>query len=82
MTTLAYTPFLQPLPLHDWWWFTLIPMAWFISMAYKGVRLREPTARLYWRAVAIMTVQIVLGLVALAIGLYVFTDFLVPWYEG
>lgn len=79
---LAYTPFLQPLNLHESWWFTLIPVAWFLAMAYKGVRLRELSSRVYWRAVAVMSAQIVVGLVGLAAGLYAFIEWIVPRFQG
>jgi len=79
---LGYTPFLQPLDLHDAWWFLLLPMALFISMAYKGVRMRDLSARGYWRGVLVMWSQIVLALVALAIGLWVFVEHVVAWFQS
>lgn len=79
---LGYTPFLQPLDVHDQWWFLLLPMALFISMAYKGVRMRDLSARAYWRAVLVMCGQIVLALVALAIGLWVFVEHVVAWFQS
>jgi hypothetical protein len=78
---IAYTPFLQPLNVHDVWWFMLIPMALFMSMAYKGVRLRELSARWYWRSVLVMTAQVVLALVALAVGMWIAVEHVVPWFQ-
>jgi len=71
---LAYTPLLTPLDLHDSWWFTLGPLALGISIAYKAVRMRDLTG--FWRAVAIMTVQIIGGMVALAVLAFVIVEVL------
>lgn len=79
---LAYVPFLQPLNIHDAWWFTLLPMAFFISLAYKGVRLKSLEARSFWRAVAVMSAQIVVALVALAVGLWLFVEHVVPYFSS
>lgn len=79
---LAYVPFLQPLDLHDAWWFTLLPMAFFIALAYKGVRMKRLDTRPFWRAVAVMGAQIVLALIALALGLYLFVEFIVPSFSS
>lgn len=61
--------FIDPLDLHTAWWVLIVPMAFFISMAYKAVRLA--TLEKYWSQVAMMTVQIILGLGALAVGFFV-----------
>lgn len=71
---IAYTPFLTPLDLHDHWWFTLIPLALGISIAYKAVRMKDLTR--FWRAVAVMTVQIIGGMVALAVVTFVIVEVL------
>lgn len=75
--SLAWTPFLEPIDLHQLWWLTLIPLALFVSMAYKAVRL--PDLDEYWRAVAIMTTQIVLAMIALAAALHILIEFIVPF---
>ncbi len=82
MDTLAYTPFLQPLNIHDAWWFAVIPMALFISMAYKGVRLRDISARPYWRNVLVMSAQVVLALIALGAGMFIVVEKIVPALQG
>ncbi|MEM8834291.1 MAG: hypothetical protein AAGD00_00590 [Planctomycetota bacterium] len=71
-TLLAYTPFLDPLPLHDWWWWTIIPMAFGVSVAYKAVRLAD--LRDFWRQALVMTVQIVGTLIGLAAGAFVLIE--------
>jgi hypothetical protein len=76
-----YRPFLDPISLavpqlHDWWWLTLIPIALFVSMAYKGVRLQ--TLEQYWKQVIVMMLQIILAMIGLAIGLYLLIELVVP----
>lgn len=73
---IAWRPFLEPLDLHTLWWLTLIPMALFVAMAYKAVRLPELDD--YWRSVAVMTAQIVLAMIALAAALHLIIEFAVP----
>lgn len=75
MTLLAYTPFLDPLDLHDAWWLTLAPLALGISIAYKATRMRDLAG--YWRAVLVMTIQVLLGMVALAAGAFVLIEVIV-----
>lgn len=64
-----WRPFLDPLNAHAYWYALLIPISFFISVAYKAVRLKTLTG--YWTAVVVMTVQIVLGMIALAAAFYV-----------
>jgi hypothetical protein len=73
---LAYTPFLDPLNLHDHWWFTLIPLALGISMAYKAVRLHD--LRHFWKQSLVMTVQVILGMVGLAAVVFIVVELIVP----
>ncbi len=60
-TLLAYRPFLDPIDLHRYWFVLIFPMAFFIALAYKAVRV--PDLRTMPREVAVMTIQIVLGMV-------------------
>ncbi len=71
-----YRPFLQPMSIHDEGWFTLIPLALLISIAYKAVRVR--TVHGFPRSVLMMTVQIVVAMIALALGQHVFVEWIVP----
>jgi hypothetical protein len=73
---LAWRPFLDPLHLHAYWWAFLLPLALGISIAYKAVRTFD--MRDYWREVAVMTAQIVLAMILLGIGMFIFVDFLLP----
>jgi len=70
--SLAIRPFLDPLNVHDVWWLFLLPMALGISVVYKAVRLT--TLERYWLQVFIMTAQIILGMLALAIASYLFVE--------
>jgi hypothetical protein len=77
MSLAAYIPFITPIhALHEWWYLLLAPLAFGIAMIYKALRL--PTLRQYWRSVAIMTAQIVLAMIALAIALTILVQVVVP----
>lgn len=78
--TLAYTPFLDPLNLHDAWWLTLVPLALGISVVYKAVRLRDLKG--YWGQVFMMTVQIVLGIIGISAALFLLSEVLIPLVEN
>ncbi|MFT3687037.1 MAG: hypothetical protein QM783_19300 [Phycisphaerales bacterium] len=63
-----WRPFLDPINAHSFWYLLLIPISFFIAVAYKAVRVKTLTG--YWTAVVVMTVQIVLGMIALAVVFY------------
>ncbi len=75
-------PFIDPMDLHEWWWWTLAPMAVLISVAYKAVRTEQGSATFAWpryaRGVALMSAQIVLGMMLLAVALHVLIEIAVP----
>ena len=74
---LAWTPFIQPAPAVDrWWWLLVIPMALGVALAYKATRSAD-VAQLP-RDVLRMTVQIVLAMVGIALFLYLLVIVLVP----
>jgi hypothetical protein len=77
MTSLAYVPFVQPLnALQEWWYLLLIPLAFGIAVIYKALRLRRLDH--FWRHVAVMTTQIVLAMIALAVCLAILIQLLIP----
>jgi hypothetical protein len=89
MTTLAHTPFIDPLPAHGLWFVLLIPVAIGISITWKAIRTPDlppapPTnqAQFPLRAVllqsAFMTAQIVLGMIALGALSYLAVQYVVP----
>lgn len=71
-----YTPFLDPLDLQRGWWALLVPLAVLISIAWKAVRVSS--FRAFWRPVLVMSTQIVLAMVGLAVGAYVVVEVIVP----
>lgn len=74
--TLAWRPFLDPMDLQANWYWLLIPTAFFLSMAYRAIRL--PTLRRFWPATIAMTLQIVVAIVALGAASYAFIEWLLP----
>jgi hypothetical protein len=80
---LGYRPFLDPLNLHDVWWLLLVPLSLGIAVVYKAVRMRTIEWRAYWGQVALMTGQIVVGMLALAAFAYllvmVYVRFIAEW---
>ena len=74
---LAYIPFLEPLHAAQTWWYLLvIPLTFGISVIYKALRMSRIVS--FWREVAVMTMQILVAMVALALGLAVVVQFVVP----
>lgn len=76
MITLAYRPLIDPLNVHATWWLLLLPLALLVAIAYKAVRAERFDG--YWRDVAVMTGQIVLGMIALGAAFYVVVEWLAP----
>lgn len=79
-TILAYTPFLDPLNLHNAWWLTLVPLAFGIAVVYKAIRVKSFKG--YWAQVLMMTVQIILGIIAISAGLFLLTEVFIPLVES
>ena len=78
MMHLAYIPFLTPInAFHDWWFLLLPLLALGIAMIYKAIYL--PTLEQYWRKVGVMTLQIVIGIIGLAILLTLVVQIGIPW---
>ena len=74
---LAWIPFLEPMnAMQSVWYVFIIPMAFGISVVYRS--LRESTYTTYWRSVALMTTQIVLGIAAIAVALGIFVQVVIP----
>jgi hypothetical protein len=73
---LAYTPFLDPLDIEAVWYFTLIPLAFFVALAYKAVRVQ--TFDHFWRNVLVMTAQITLGVAGLGFLLFLLLTQIMP----
>ena len=76
-TLLAYIPFLHPIAVfHDWWYVLILPLSFGISIIYKALRLDELTR--FWREVSIMTLQIILGMIGLALVLMILVQLVIP----
>jgi hypothetical protein len=74
---LAWIPFVEPLnALQDIWYLLLLPLSFGLAMIYKAMRV--PDLSRYWREVALMTVQIMLGMIGLAIALVILVQLLIP----
>lgn len=71
----GYTPFVDPIDLHDSWWFTIVPLAFGISLAYKSVRL-DDLSRI-WSQTLLMTAQMVAGMIGLAVAAYLIVEVIV-----
>ena len=76
--SLAYTPFIDPVNIfHEWWYLLIIPLAFGISVIYRALKM--PSLDRYWKAVMTLTMQIVVAMVAMAIGLVVLVQVVIPW---
>lgn len=74
---LGYVPFITPIAFfHDWWYLLLPVIAFGIAIIYKAMYL--PSLDGFWRKVGIMTLQIVLGIVGLAILLTIVVQLVIP----
>lgn len=78
---LAYVPFLDPMPgVTHFWWILIVPLAFGVAMSWKAVRGPSLAKGLgvYWKAVATMTVQVVLAVAGIAAGLFILVQWLLP----
>jgi hypothetical protein len=41
LTTLGWVPFVQPLPVHDYWLVLLLPLAFGVALVYKALKLPD-----------------------------------------
>jgi hypothetical protein len=73
----AYIPFLEPLQAAQGWWYLLVvPLAFGISVIYKALRVSR--LETFWRQVAMMTTQILIAMVALALALAILVEVVIP----
>jgi len=71
---LAYRPILEPLPLADYWMAMAIPLAMAVAAVYKAIRLHD-LSRLPIQ-IARLTFQIIILMIAAAVLLKWFTDWI------
>jgi len=74
------TPFLDPMNIHAAWWYTTLPMALLVSMAYKAAKQQDMTT--YWRGVSVMTASILVGMIGFAFGLHALVEWIIPALRG
>lgn len=74
--TLAYTPFIDALSIHDQWYLLIIPMVLFVAIGYKAVRVSDMKG--YWRNVFVFVVQVLGVMAVLAIAFTLIVTVLVP----
>ncbi len=73
----AWIPFVSPMPPPGpWWWLLIVPLVVAVSMSWKAVRLRSLDR--YWSQVAIMSVQVLLGMAGLTAALLVLVRVVIP----
>jgi hypothetical protein len=74
---MAWIPFLEPMHFMQGAWLMLsIPLVIGIAMVHKALRMPEHAS--WWSGVAVMTVQSLLGLLALAFVLDAFVLWVIP----
>ncbi|MDF1809430.1 MAG: hypothetical protein P1U42_07020 [Phycisphaerales bacterium] len=74
--TLAYTPFIDAMSVHDYWYLLIVPMAFFLAVGYKAVRC--PDMKKYPQAVLSFTVQILGLMLLLAIAFTIVIGYVLP----
>ena len=74
--TLAYRPFLDPLDLHDAWFWLLVPLAVLIAVAYKAVRV--PDMKNFARQTVLFSAQIIFGVIGLFIAAILMMNVVLP----
>lgn len=67
-TLLAYTPFVNPLPVWDYWMALILPLTVGVSIAYKSIRCRH--MHQVPREATQIAVMIILGMSAAAAVLW------------
>ena len=83
MNTLAWIPFMAPLPgVQQTWLWLLVPLVFGISMMYKAVRMESVEGSGYWKQTVVMTVQVLGVFLGLALGFLVLVQFVVPLLPG
>jgi uncharacterized membrane protein YqgA involved in biofilm formation len=76
MIPLAYTPFIDALAVHEYWYLLIVPMSIFLAIGYKAVRCSDLSN--FVREVIIFTIQVLGGLLLLAIAFTLVIVVLLP----
>ena len=62
---LSYTPFIHPLPVWDYWYLLILPLAAAVSVVYKSIKL-ERMRDVPWQAMVI-SLWIAFGMLGAAV---------------
>ncbi|MBX3354192.1 MAG: hypothetical protein KF724_00665 [Phycisphaeraceae bacterium] len=77
MSTIAWIPFVSPMPSAGALWYLLaVPLVFCVAMVWKAVRLGSMER--YWAAVVVMFVQVIVGMIALGLALLILVRLIVP----
>jgi len=76
MIPLAYTPFIDALAVHEYWYLLIVPMSIFLAIGYKAVRCSDLSK--FIREVIVFTIQVLGGLLLLAIAFTLVIVVLLP----
>jgi len=76
VSTLAYTPFIDALSIHEYWYLLIVPMVVFVAIGYKAVRVSDMGG--YWKNVFVFVVQVLGVMAVLAVGFTLVVTVLVP----
>jgi hypothetical protein len=74
--TLAYTPFIDPIDVHAWWYLLIVPVSVLIAIAYKAVRVHD--LRDFPKEVVVMSIQIVVVMALLGVASFLFVEKVLP----
>jgi hypothetical protein len=74
---LAYVPFVDPLPVWDYWPWQILPLALAIAVVYKSIKCH--TVAQVPREAIVLTLWIVLSMVGVAAGVLLATKIFVEW---
>lgn len=72
MHTLAYRPFLEPIPLEGFWLLLLVPLILAVAIIYKSVKIENMA--LLPRQVVMMAAQILAFMVMTAAALWLVVE--------
>lgn len=65
---LGYRPFLDPLPLHDYWLILLLPLVFAVALVYKAIKLDDLNH--LWKQSLNLAGQIIVFMILAAAGLW------------
>ena len=80
----TYRPFIDPIDvvfnIQPIWFLLILPLCFFIAMAWKAVRIPELSR--YWRQVIVMTVQALIMLFGLWVLTLLVVLYIIPFWTS